>query len=213
LSTAAEGTSSADRPRKRKVGTADVHLGLEVVRTLTRGGNGLVKVRVHKDRPGWLPRPHAGELALHSDPDTHAIVWQLKEPASSSADDNGWKPTVLMEKVSRYVEQQPEPVSRNRVESANLGKSAEYIRQAMDALIAGGYLDEQPGLRRARLLTSTKPYRTSSDFVSTSSDEVSVTSSTSSPLTGDEDADEDELARAASDEVERLAELAGKYLG
>ena len=37
---------------ERKAGQADVHLGLELVGSpLSRGGNALVKVHVHKDRP------------------------------------------------------------------------------------------------------------------------------------------------------------------
>jgi hypothetical protein len=164
---------------ERKVGTADVHIGLETVKTLSRGGSGVVKVRVHKDRFGWLPRSSAGELVLQSDAETHAVTWELK-PATSTSSENGWKPTALMEKVSRYLEAQTEPVSRAAVERANLGKRVEHIRQAMDALIADGYASEQIGSRSARLLTSTRPYRTSSDLVPTSSDEVDLTSSTSS---------------------------------
>jgi hypothetical protein len=37
---------------ERKVGGADVHLGLHVVRQLSRGGSGLVRVDTHKDRRG-----------------------------------------------------------------------------------------------------------------------------------------------------------------
>jgi hypothetical protein len=95
-------------------------------------------------------------------------------------------PTALMEKVSRYLEQQDEPVSRNTVEKQKLG-AAEYVRQAMDALAADDFVDEVAGPRNARLLRSTKPYRTSSDLVATSSDELPHDLVTSSvPLRHDE---------------------------
>ena len=46
---------------ERKLGGLDVHLGLELVgkKPLTRGGSAVVKVNVHKDRPGHLRRPVA----------------------------------------------------------------------------------------------------------------------------------------------------------
>jgi hypothetical protein len=54
---AAEGRGKYAIGSEREVGQVDVHLGLEAVGTpLTRGGSGLVKVRVHKDRPGFLQR-------------------------------------------------------------------------------------------------------------------------------------------------------------
>jgi hypothetical protein len=163
---------------ERKVGGADVHLGFEVASSpLTRGGHGVYRIVTHKDRGGWLPRPRAAELELRSDSDTHAITWTFREPLTES--DDGWQPTVLMEKVSRWLEQQDEPKSRNEVESANLGKSRDYVRKAMDKLLAGEYVVETAGPRKARMLTSIKPFRTSPDFAATSPGELIATSPTS----------------------------------
>jgi hypothetical protein len=168
---------------ERKIGTADVHLGLELLKPLSRGGEGLAKIRTRRGRPAWLKRPYVAELALHSDPKTHAITWDIREPVVAVVEGDAWQPTTLMEKVSRYLERQTDPVARNRVEGAGLGKSAQHIRQAMDALVAGGFAEEIPGSKRARLLVSIKPYRSSSDLVSTSSDEVTPLRPTSSPST------------------------------
>jgi AAA domain len=141
---------------ERKIGTADVHLGLEIVgKPLGRGGDGLAKIHTHKDRPGWLRRPIAAELELHSHPDTHAITWTLREPTATAGDD--FRPTALMEKVSRFLEQQAEPVSRNAVEKAKLGR-IEYVRKAMDALVSEGYARESKGANNARLLTHVRPF-------------------------------------------------------
>lgn len=71
-----------------------------------------------------------------------------------------------MEKVSRWLEGQDEPRSRNQVESANLGKSRDHVRQAMDTLTTEGYIAESKGPNRARLLTSIKSFRGSPDFAS-----------------------------------------------
>jgi hypothetical protein len=178
---------------ERKIGGADVHLGFDTVVPFGRGRTGLVRVTTHKDRFGYLPRPRAAELELRSDHHTGRVAWTF-QPAENAPDD--WRPTVLMEKVSRFLEAQSAAVSRNVVEGAKLGTAA-YVRRAMDELVAAHFVDEVEGPRRARLLRSTKPFRTSSDFVGTSSDEVVhdlVTSS--SPYKGDEDeVDEHEVER------------------
>lgn len=177
---------------ERKLGTVDVHLGCEAVRPVSRGGNGLIRVTTHKDRPGHLERPHPAELELYSDPETHAISWEFKAPSGKT--EKGWKPTVLMEKVSRWLEQQEPLQSRNKVELAKLG-AADYVRQAMDELTELGFVKETPGPRNARQLTVVRPFReddlTSSDLVATSSDEVvSDFVSSSSAYRRDEDEDE-----------------------
>src|SRR3954465_10608280 len=39
---------------ERKLGQVDVHLGLEALTNISRGGHGLIRVTVHKDRPAHL---------------------------------------------------------------------------------------------------------------------------------------------------------------
>jgi GNAT superfamily N-acetyltransferase len=142
---------------ERKVGGADVHLGFEVVTPLARGGLGLYKLTTHKDRGGWLPRPRAGEFELRSDPETHAISWTFRPPANVDETD-GFRPTALMERVSRYLEQQSEPISRTAIEEAVTGKVV-YVRIAIDCLVREGFASETSGARGARLVTSIHPYR------------------------------------------------------
>ena len=123
-----------------------------------RGADGLVKVTTHKDRPGHLERPHPAELHLASDPDTHAITWKFT--AGSSAPARGvddWKPTQLMEKVSRFLERQTEPVSR-AVITAGVSGQKKWVLQAIDELIAGGHATETPGSRGAKLTSHVHPF-------------------------------------------------------
>ena len=144
---------------ERKLGTVDVHLGLEPVRPLHRGRSGLVRVATHKDRPAHLPRPRAAELELHSDPDTHQISWAFKPAEAIDAETREFRPTYLMEKVSRFLEGvNSDGATRSRVEEAVQGK-AEYVRLAMDTLLKEGYAAEIPG--RGRRLASVKPFRDS----------------------------------------------------
>lgn len=169
---------------ERKLGQADVHLGLEVIgEPLHRGSTGHVKVRVHKDRRGHLERPYVAELHLESDPDTHRITTTVK-PAEPATSTDGFRPTVLMQRVAGYLAEHGSS-SRKTIEQAKLGKQAKFVRDAIDALIADGYATETIGARGARITTLLRPYTpTSSDVVSPRLDEDDATSSTSSPPQG-----------------------------
>lgn len=209
---------------ERKVGVGDVHLGLDALTPLSRGGRGLVKVVVHKDRPAFLKRPVAAMIDLASDPDNHRITWQIKEPPETEISDVTFRPTFQMERVSRYLEATSEPVSRTTVETSVKGKSVSALRQAMDALVREGYADEQTGPRGARLLTSLRPYRqeeepehtTPSDPVRPRPDGDTVTPSKRPPLRGPlrDGVKGNEKNTTPSDaeqaEVERLFKLYGR---
>jgi hypothetical protein len=144
---------------ERKLGSVDVHLGLHAVKQLHRGADGLIRVTTHKDRGGHLERPTAAELDLHSDPETHRITWTFR-PAAATAEspDATWKPTALMEKVSRYLELQSDAVSRSQISRDVTGKR-EYVLSAIDHLIADGHAAETDGPRKARLVVSLTSYR------------------------------------------------------
>jgi len=220
---------------ERKVGQTDVHLSFEAVKALSRGGTGLVKATVHKDRPAFLQRPTAAVFELNSHPDQHTITYTRRDP--NPVDDEGhFRPTILMEKVSRYLEEAGEPVTRNNVETTVKGKSAEWIRKALDALTHDGYVVETAGARNSRLVESARPYRTaddpkhttsssSSDLVSPRPDEVTSPRPTSSPstegtrrgdgpqttsprLTDIDPQDQELIDRYQAEEIERLEALA-----
>jgi hypothetical protein len=147
---------------ERKLGAADVHLGFELIRSFGRGRSGLAKIVTHKDRPGHLPRPKAAEFRLASDPVTGIVSWEICLGESIGAD-APFRPTHLMEKVSRYVASHvDERPSRNAVEK-NVGGKAEYVRKAIDVLIKEGFLEPTAGMRNAKLLRSLKPYREDED--------------------------------------------------
>lgn len=144
---------------ERKLGFSDVSLGFSPITPLTRGGEGLVRIETHKDRHGHLPRPNAAELFLRSDPDTHQIAWEWRE-AQTQEDTDAWRPTGLMERVSKFLEGQPEPVSRRNIEAHVEGKT-DYVRAAIGHLVTDGYVVETEG--RYRPLRSERPFRVDGD--------------------------------------------------
>lgn len=203
---------------ERKIAAADVHLRFETVVPFGRGRTGRAKIETLKDRPGYLPRPRCAELELTSDRNTGRVTWSLT-PATCDPDDanaHRFWPTVLMERVSTYVESCAEPPSRNNVETAVRGK-ATAVRVAIDTLIREGHFHEKAGARGARLLVLDKPYReadgttSSSHVVPTSSrTKSSAPRPTSSRPLLEDDEDEDEVAPrehahlVPEDEAERV---------
>lgn len=145
---------------ERKHGGADVVLGFEIVKQLARGGDGLIRIVTHKDRFGFLPRPRAAELELHSDPQTHAITWTWHAP--SAADDEAeWIPTVLMEKVSRYLELHPDGANRSAIYDGVSGKRP-FLVTAVTKLLDHQYAEEIVPGKKGTAIRARKPFRAES---------------------------------------------------
>lgn len=143
---------------ERKLGGADVHLGFETVRAISRGTTGLYKILTHKDRGGYLKRGRLADLELESDPDTYRISWTLKTPDTASDDEGHFRPTHLMEKVSRHLELQHEPVTRTSIFDA-LGGTKDYVFKAITALVAEGFAAEADGDGRSKPVSRVSIYR------------------------------------------------------
>jgi hypothetical protein len=91
--------------------------------------------------------------------------WEIR-PDESRGDEGEFRPTGLMEKVSRYLEVHPDACSRNQIEEAKLGKR-EYVRVAIDRLVVEGYATEFEGPRRARLVRLERAFREDEEEMTT----------------------------------------------
>ena len=154
---------------ERKVGIPDAHFRTELVAPLGRGRRGVVKLICKRDRSGFLRKGKLAEIAFDSDP-TGAITATITRTGADDTDTaTTWRPTHLMENVSRFLEPLGETgASLNTIETSVTGKR-EYIRQAVTTLTADGYASERPE-GRARIITSTKPYRHPQQTEATSSE-------------------------------------------
>jgi hypothetical protein len=141
---------------ERKLGVVDVHLGFDPVRSFQRGREALVHVVTHKDRFGFLQRPRAGQVELRSDAETHRITWEFQPPAETS-EPSEFRPTQLMEKVSRHLQRQSEAISRSAVLRGVSGKR-EWVLAAIEHLVVEGHARENPGPRGAKLLSHIRPF-------------------------------------------------------
>ncbi len=125
---------------QHKLAGIDVAYSLEVIEPFGRGREGLVKVTVQKDRPGFV-RQHAGEnnrvadMRLRSDTETGAVSVELTPPDQAPV----FRPTVLMRRISEAVAAEP-GISTNGIEKGVSGKT-EAKRQGLRLLIAESYID------------------------------------------------------------------------
>lgn len=144
---------------ERKASGAHLHIGFRLLEPFSRGGTGRTLLITHKDRPGFLPRPTIGRLVLTSDGD--AIRYELE--ADHSRDSDKFRPTILMQRVSRKLEDHPEPVSQTWIEKNVDGKAA-GLRTAVEILVDEGYLAKQEASRGWKL-TFARAYSEADDPV------------------------------------------------
>lgn len=149
----------------KRAGIDGASFKLEPIKPFVRGGQGIAKVVLTKDRPARI-RPYAegkaiAEMHLHSDADTGALRCELKPPAPTTDDQGHFRPTGYMERVSKVVEGSGTPVSRAWIERET-GGNRNHIRAAIERLHAEGYLRiERQG--QALLHSIDRPYREPSD--------------------------------------------------
>ena len=116
--------------------------------------SGLVKLVCSKDRNGnYRRREVVAEIGVTSDDTTIAL--SVDAPANGAT--AVFRPTHLMERVSRHLEGTSEPLTRNAVKDAVSGNKAAIVT-ALGLLVEEGYVQfEQSG--QAHLHSSVKPYR------------------------------------------------------
>jgi hypothetical protein len=144
---------------ERKTGGVDVHLGFDTILPIKRGSTGLYKITTHKDRDGWHERGRLADLHLTSHPDTHTITWEWRQ-TEHLENPNAWMPTIYMERVSKYLQDDGEPCSRTHLVD-NVEGGTDYIRSALEHLKEHGYVTETKGPRHSRLFTHHRPFTVS----------------------------------------------------
>ena len=135
---------------------------VEVLAPFGRGQNGELKLTVTKDRPGHvrafaLNAKVAGIAHLRSHGENQVRIAVVPVGGNGT-----FRPTNLMEKVSKLLEASASPLSKNAVESGVEGKR-ESVRAAAQILINDGFIEVENGARNSLLLRLAKPYREADD--------------------------------------------------
>jgi hypothetical protein len=154
-----------------------------------RGLTGKLRITVSKDRPGHVRAiaanaRYAGTAVLVSHEDG-SISAAIETPDTKTAEEKEpFRPTELMERVSRYLESHPEGATGNRVKENVTGKK-EWVGYALNRLADEGYITREPAPRNGQIHKSAKPYRKISELqIPTSSDQF-PTGSDQFPGTGE----------------------------
>ncbi len=138
---------------------------LEVTQPFGIGRNGASRITVTKDRPGHIRGAavegrFVAEMRVNSLPDG-AVHLQLAARSDAPDSTPQVRPTNLMERVSRAIEEHNEAgeePTRNAVLTEIPGKR-NFVADALKRLVDEGYVLTRPGPNRANLHRSARPYR------------------------------------------------------
>jgi hypothetical protein len=162
---------------------------IDAAKPFGRGLTGKLRMTVSKDRPGHVRAiaanaKYAGTAVLVSHEDG-SISATIETPGTKTAEEKEpFRPTELMERVSRYLESHPEGATGNRVKENVTGKK-EWVGYALDRLADEGYVTREPAPRNGQTHKSIRPYRKISELqIPTSSDQF-PTGSDQFPGTGE----------------------------
>ena len=135
---------------------------VDLLRPFGRERTGQAKLTLAKDRCGHV-RQHEGAgraiaiLELEAWPDGK-ISARLEAPEPSSDRDRPFRPTVIMERVSKTLEGAPAPLSARAVRGQTTGK-VETVAIALELLVAEGYVAAEAAGRGAVMHRSLRPFR------------------------------------------------------
>lgn len=121
------------------------YLSAEVILAPAPGKVGKISLSIEKDRNGALratsPGKHAGTFVLDSS-NSQYTRWSIEMPSMST--DGRMRPTVLMERVTRFVQEWTgsELATRNEITKSVKGKDS-AVGLAIDILVEEGYLTEE----------------------------------------------------------------------
>lgn len=137
--------------------------GVQTITPFSREKAGRLKVVCAKDNNGAR---HEDQVACEVEvtPLEGGRIIEVKVGAArvSMTPEGDTRRTWYMEEVSRYLEKQDEPVTKDNVRGA-IGRNKGYVTQALDTLVAEGFASEEAGKRNAKLISSVKAYRQDED--------------------------------------------------
>lgn len=131
------------------------------------GQKGLITLRIEKDTAGELRKSSGGGYAgtftidsTHSETDG-ITTWHIGREETPKNADGSFRPTQLMEAVSRYVEENDQ-CTQTDIKTGVAGKD-KFVIDALRLLVHEGFISTLPGPRGSRLHHSIALYRRAED--------------------------------------------------
>jgi hypothetical protein len=163
LTKATDGRGRYSVGSQRKLAGCSVHIGMKPITSFSRGLVGRVGLIVHKVRSGFLGgQGHTfGDFVLNAE--TGMFTAGIEDSKSENAAGD-FRPTVLMERVSRVLEDAyPHGMSANALQENVRGGRAKTIREAAAYLAEDRYAERKPKGAGFQYV-SVKPYREREGF-------------------------------------------------
>lgn len=124
---------------------------VDTLKEPAKGRDGKLKLTVAKDRLGNRPKGSvAAEVSVISGASTVHLELHPSDAQVAAESGAKFRPTVLMERVSKYLEAAPLPLTQRNIERGVTGKGA-GIRMALECLAEEGYvITDKAGHRSVR---------------------------------------------------------------
>lgn len=139
---------------QRKIGAADVALKFDSVQRFKPGHGGKARITVSRDRDGAVQHS-----IFTLEPNQN---WHLDARTDIPTNDGEFRYTGFMERISRYLESNPNGASGNQIEQDIKG-SNEHKRKALKTLINEDYVETKPGPNNGIIHISKRAFREDSD--------------------------------------------------
>lgn len=143
-----------------KLGAVDgASYQVKVTSSFSRHKAGTMKLVVAKDRPGGVGA--IGDVAAIASLDPHAdgarVVVRLDPNTAETRPSDTWKPTALMEKASRALEESTVPITASTLRTLVHSEKPKLVQQAIARLISEGWIVEATG--KPKTLRVERPFR------------------------------------------------------
>ncbi|MEO6627898.1 MAG: AAA family ATPase [Aquihabitans sp.] len=139
---------------------------VESIKTPSKTDDGMLKLVVAKDRHGNHTQGKTAAMVAITHSLEGGVILTLSQPdATPQNEDGSFRPTIIMERVSRVVEDTP-GLSGREIESRVVGKAV-HVRTATGLLLTEGFIDSvmQTGKGGGFRFESVKPFRNDLDVV------------------------------------------------
>lgn len=136
---------------------------VDTIREPARGKSGFLKLTVAKDRPGNRAKGTTAALVdvKASEDGSLELHFHVSEADAAKAAGARWRPTIYMERISRWLE--VHPGSSKRTLLGDVQGKREVLEEALDVLAEEGWFSLSDGPRGAKLYRVDRPFRESGD--------------------------------------------------
>lgn len=151
-------SSYAIGSQRKRAAITGASYRVDTIKEPAKGRDGKLKLTVAKDRLGNRPKGSvAAQVDVVSTGDAVELRFAISDAQAAAAAGERFRPTVLMERVSRFIEDAP-GASKNVTLKAVSGKR-DAIVSAIEILLEEGWITATSGPRGAIELTSVRPFR------------------------------------------------------